>query len=122
MFTLQANAQVPVDLSSFDPKSGAKATVSRHLLNVSWPAGEGRTGKLVFDLNSKGALFQSMQINTAGAVNEVARQLDPAFLLTTGKREIMGALTNQRSTTAVAAVIAAVIVGLNAFLLYQLFT
>jgi len=44
------------------------------------------------------------------------------LVIFTGKREIMGALTNQRSTTAVAAVIAAVIVGLNAFLLYQLFT
>src|SRR5256714_375609 len=40
----------------------------------------------------------------------------------TGKREIMGALTNQRSTTVVAAVIAAVITGLNVFLLYQVFT
>lgn len=89
MFTLQANAQVSVDLSSFDPKSGAKATVNRQLLYVSWPAGEGRTGKLVFDLNNKGALFQSMQINTAGTVNEVARQMDPAFLLTTGKRDLI---------------------------------
>jgi len=44
------------------------------------------------------------------------------LVIFTSKREIMGALTNQRSTTAVAAVIAAVIVGLNAFLLYQLFT
>jgi manganese transport protein len=44
------------------------------------------------------------------------------LVIFTGKREIMGALTNQRSTTAVAAVIAVVIVGLNAFLLYQLFT
>ena len=44
------------------------------------------------------------------------------LVLFTGKREIMGALTNQRSTTVVAAVIAAVITGLNVFLLYQVFT
>jgi len=44
------------------------------------------------------------------------------LVIFTSKREIMGALTNQRSTTAVATLIAAVIVGLNAFLLYQLFT
>src|SRR6059058_2484049 len=41
------------------------------------------------------------------------------LVLFTGKREIMGALTNQRSTTVVAAVIAALISGLNVFLLYQ---
>jgi manganese transport protein len=44
------------------------------------------------------------------------------LVIFTGKREIMGALTNQRSTTVVAAVIAALITGLNIFLLYQVFT
>ncbi len=44
------------------------------------------------------------------------------LVIFTGKREIMGALTNQRSTTLVAAVIAALITGLNIFLLYQVFT
>jgi manganese transport protein len=44
------------------------------------------------------------------------------LVIFTGKREIMGGLTNQRSTTVVAAVIAALISGLNIFLLYQVFT
>ena len=44
------------------------------------------------------------------------------LVLFTGKREIMGALTNQRSTTVVAALIAAVITALNVFLLYQVLT
>ncbi|HEX6680747.1 MAG TPA: Nramp family divalent metal transporter [Gaiellaceae bacterium] len=44
------------------------------------------------------------------------------LVMFTGKREIMGVLTNQRSTTVVAAVIAALITGLNLFLLYQVFT
>jgi manganese transport protein len=44
------------------------------------------------------------------------------LVIFTGKREIMGALTNQRSTTVVAAVIAAVITALNVFLLYRVFT
>jgi manganese transport protein len=43
------------------------------------------------------------------------------LVIFTGKREIMGGLTNQRSTTVIAAVIAAVITGLNIFLLYQVF-
>jgi manganese transport protein len=43
------------------------------------------------------------------------------LVIFTGKREIMGALTNQRSTTVVAAVIATLITGLNIFLLYQVF-
>jgi manganese transport protein len=43
------------------------------------------------------------------------------LVIFTGKREIMGALVNQRVTTIVAAIIAALISGLNIFLLYQTF-
>jgi manganese transport protein len=43
------------------------------------------------------------------------------LVIFTGKREIMGPLVNQRVTTIVAAVIAALISGLNIFLLYQTF-
>ena len=39
----------------------------------------------------------------------------------TAKREIMGVLVNQKITTIVASVIAALIVALNIFLLYQTF-
>jgi manganese transport protein len=43
------------------------------------------------------------------------------LVIFTGKREIMGALVNHRATTIVAALVAALISGLNAFLLYQTF-
>lgn len=85
LFALHAKAQVPVDLSAFSKKGEAKAVLNNHLLSVTWPAGEGRQGKLVFNLGKEGALFQSMQVNAA----EVARQLDPVFLLTTGKRDLV---------------------------------
>ena len=39
----------------------------------------------------------------------------------TSRRDVMGALVNRRSTTAVAWLIAAVIVSLNVFLIYQVF-
>jgi len=40
----------------------------------------------------------------------------------TSKRDLMGVLVNAKATTAAAAAVAAVIVGLNVFLLYQTFT
>src|SRR5256885_4838345 len=43
------------------------------------------------------------------------------LVIFTGKREIMGALVNHRATTIVATLVAALISGLNAFLLYQTF-
>jgi manganese transport protein len=44
------------------------------------------------------------------------------LVLFTSRRRIMGALVNHRATTVVATVIAALISGLNVFLLYQTFT
>ena len=41
------------------------------------------------------------------------------LVIFTGKREIMGALVNHRATTIAATVVAALISGLNVFLLYQ---
>src|SRR5262245_34278567 len=44
------------------------------------------------------------------------------LVMFTRKREIMGALVNQRVTTITATIVAALITGLNVFLLYQTFT
>jgi manganese transport protein len=44
------------------------------------------------------------------------------LVMFTRKREIMGALVNQRVTTITATFVAALITGLNVFLLYQTFT
>ena len=41
------------------------------------------------------------------------------LVLLTRRREIMGALVNQRRTTVVASVVAALIIALNGFLLYD---
>jgi manganese transport protein len=43
------------------------------------------------------------------------------LVMFTRKREIMGGLVNQRVTTIVATIVAALITGLNVFLLYQTF-
>jgi len=44
------------------------------------------------------------------------------MILLTRRREVMGALVNRTATTAVAGLVAALIIGLNAFLLYETFT
>jgi manganese transport protein len=43
------------------------------------------------------------------------------LILLTRRRDLMGDHVNRRATTAVAGVVAAMIIGLNAFLLYQTF-
>jgi manganese transport protein len=44
------------------------------------------------------------------------------MILLTRRRDVMGALVNRPATTAVASVVAALIISLNVFLLYETFT
>ena len=43
------------------------------------------------------------------------------MILLTSRRDVMGALVNRGATTIVASVVAAIVIGLNVFLLYDTF-
>ncbi|MET7254533.1 hypothetical protein [Dyadobacter fermentans] len=83
------HAQIPVDLKSFDKKSGVQATVSDAMLNIEWPAGNAETGKVSIDLNKTNALIGSLGIGTKEKQYTIARNLDPAIILTVGKRDLV---------------------------------
>ncbi len=85
--TLQA--QVKVDLKNFSKKNGASAVAKGNVLSVSWPAGQNRTGKLVFDLSARQPVFKSMELREGGKDHMIASGLDPAFILTVGKRDLV---------------------------------
>lgn len=85
--TLQA--QVKVDLKSFNKKNGASVVAKGDELSVSWPAGQNKTGKLVFDLSATQPVFKSMELREAGKDHLIASALDPAFILTVGKRDLV---------------------------------
>ena len=83
-----AQAQVRVDLAGLDKKGKATATLNGQLLEVTWPTGEAEQGKLLFDLQPENALLKSVQLTQGDSSQEVAANLDPAFLLTVGKRDL----------------------------------
>lgn len=74
-----------VDLSGYNSKSGTTVTTKNNELHVSWPAGEEGQAKLVLSLAAGQPLIQSMQL----ADQEVATAVDPAFILTVGKRDLI---------------------------------
>jgi hypothetical protein len=82
-------AQVPVDLKGFDKKSGVQAVVSDAMLNVEWPAGNAETGKISIDLNKTNPLIGSLGVGTKEKQYTIARNLDPAIILTVGKRDLV---------------------------------
>ncbi|NIJ51652.1 hypothetical protein [Dyadobacter arcticus] len=83
------NAQIPVDLKGFDKKKGAQATVSGETLQVEWPVGNAEFGKILIDLSKNQPLISSLQIGTKEKFKTITSKLDPAIILTVGKRDLV---------------------------------
>lgn len=88
LVSMLSQAQVPVDFNGFNKKSGVTATVQNNVLSVTWPANKGEKGKIDFNLENNKPLFQLIQLSEKGAFREVAKNIDPAFILTVGERDL----------------------------------
>lgn len=84
-----AKAQIPVDFSGLDKQSGSAAVVNGKLLEVSWPTGETEKGKIIINLEKEMPLIRSIQLSGEGVNKEIATDLEPAFILTVGKRDLV---------------------------------
>ncbi|REA61301.1 hypothetical protein DSL64_12705 [Dyadobacter luteus] len=82
-------AQIPVDTKGFDKKSGVQVSQKGNALNIEWPAGNSETGRIILDLREAESLFQALQIGMEGKYKTIAKQLDPAVILTIGKRDLV---------------------------------
>lgn len=80
-------AQIPIDLSNFK-KNGSTVAVSKKLITVSWPTGKSASGKMILNLDQNKPLFTSILLSKNGTFKEVAKNLDPAFVLRVGKRTL----------------------------------
>ncbi|MDQ3846839.1 MAG: hypothetical protein M3342_22925, partial [Bacteroidota bacterium] len=87
--SLFTRGQIPVDLSRFDKTSAAKASVQNNSLSISWPTGKTEQGKMIINLENEKPLFSSIQLSKKGVFQEIAANLDPVFLLTIGKRDLV---------------------------------
>jgi len=84
-----AQAQLKLNTIQFNPKSEATVTSKDNLVEVTWPAGEQRFGKVQFDLSGTSPLFRRIALGTKAAPVTVSEDLDAAFLLSIGKRDLM---------------------------------
>ena len=82
-------AQSAVNLQGFNKKSGVTVKATGTTIDLSWPTGTAEHGRVVFDLDKSKPLFKSIQANDKGAYKEVAANLDPEFILTIGKRDLI---------------------------------
>lgn len=89
LFYGKVQAQIPVDLSGLDSKSGVIAQVQGNDLALTWPTGKAQQGKVVLNLKAGQPLFKSIQLGQKGALREIAANLHPSFILTIGKRDLV---------------------------------
>ncbi|MGN6440088.1 MAG: hypothetical protein ACTHMM_26410 [Agriterribacter sp.] len=83
-------AQLPVNMDQFNKKNGVRVAVEKNnLLSIKWPAGNKEYGQLVINLEKNAPLFKSIRLLKNGIIHEIAREADPAFWLTIGKRDLI---------------------------------
>ncbi|MEO8110351.1 MAG: hypothetical protein ABI594_09970 [Ginsengibacter sp.] len=80
-----AHAQSIVNTNQFNKNSETRISVNNNILTVSWPVAKNDFGKLLLDLAKDKPLFKSIQLGK----KEIANDIDPAFILTIGKRDLI---------------------------------
>jgi hypothetical protein len=78
-----------VNLSGYNTKSEAKINVAESVVTVNWPTGKTERGRLLLDLTKDRPLFKRIELSSKGAFKKIAENLYPAFILTTGKRDLV---------------------------------
>src|SRR5687767_7423092 len=84
-FVTRLHAQQRVTLNNFNKKNGADVKITKDRFTVSWPAGRHEKGQLVLNLEKSKPLFTSLALSSKTIVSD----LDPVFLLTVGKRDLV---------------------------------
>ena len=84
-----AGAQVPLDLGDYQKNSPTTVVKQGRDVVLSWPTANHQTGRLVVSLAAGRPLFSHVQLSKGGRFSELATEVDPAFVLTVGKRDLV---------------------------------
>src|SRR6201991_5065034 len=87
LFPFYSIAQV--DLKAFDKTSGVFVKADKNELLVRWPSGNQDKAQLLLSLDKGSPLFKSISGVKNNSTTEIINGLDPAFLLTVGKRDLV---------------------------------
>ncbi|MDJ1479893.1 hypothetical protein QNI16_05305 [Cytophagaceae bacterium YF14B1] len=81
--------QMPIDWTGYQRKSGISVTQTGNKLEINWPTEAREKAQMILNLESGQPLFYSLQVSQRGVLKEIASDLDPAFVLTIGKRDLI---------------------------------
>ncbi len=89
LFYFGTQSQTPVDLKSFNKRSGTSVSVDKNNLDLRWPVSKTEKGRIVLNLEKSAALIRSLSVSEKGKFKEISTDLNPAFVLTVGKRDLI---------------------------------
>lgn len=87
MTQLMAHSQSRVDVSGFK-NNGARVQVQKEQIVLQWPAGSAGVAKMVLNMHPESPLFSSIQVGLPQSLATIMQDLDPVFILRTGKRTL----------------------------------
>lgn len=85
----QTQAQLKLNTKQFNPNGEATITSKNQQVEITWPAGQQQFGKVQFDLSPSSPLFKRIALGTKTGSRTISEDLDPAFLLSIGKRDLL---------------------------------
>ena len=89
LFVFSTFAQIGVDLSGFNKKNGTVISKTTNTLDLRWPVSRKEKGRIVINLEEGKPLFQSIEMSRDGKFRQIAAALDPVFVVTIGKRDLV---------------------------------
>jgi hypothetical protein len=78
-----------IGTKNFNAKSGVDLKTGSGQVTLTWPAGTNSNGRLVLNLQKDAPLFQSVQLSKNGVYQQIINNVDPQFVLTEGKRDLV---------------------------------
>lgn len=87
--TIVLAQKAAINSQKFDKKAGASLTYNNNILQIKWPAGNNSYGQVELDMENGKPLFSRILLGKAKSTKLVSSNLDPSFLLTIGKRDLI---------------------------------
>lgn len=87
--SINAQAQSFVNTDQYDKKSKTTLAVSDSVISISWPVDNGDYAKMLLDLSKQKPLIKAISYGTKTSLTPIANDINPAFILTVGKRDLV---------------------------------
>ena len=87
--SISTQAQSLVNTKQYDKKGKTTLAVTDSIISISWPINNGDYAKMLLDLSKQKPLIKAISYGTKTSLTPIANDIDPAFILTVGKRDLV---------------------------------